>query len=433
MSQQEPQTQVVQSTRSSDGQGALAATTLTRPTPSIPDDLQPKRRAGRAHKRGDGEGTIYLDAKAKLWRGELMVGRKVDGRRDVRKVSAKTRSECQKRVAAVKQEAAGGLIVDAHRLTVGHALVEWLRDGEIRGLRPNTLASYGRITRSYVSPRLGHHKLAELRPEHVRRLLADLVQRGLAPATVRYARVVVHGALQLALRQERVARNVAAVVQPPRRKRPQLTPPTPEEAARLLDAASQGGDRLAALWTVALYGGCRPSEMLALRWKDVDWESGRITVRNNLVHVAEGVPTLAEPKTDRGRRLKLDDEAMTSLRMHRARQNVERLAFGPDYQDYDLVFSSHTGTPLIYRNVTRAFKQLLVRAGLPPTVRFYDLRHANATAMLKAGVHPKSAAERLGHSGTALFMDTYAHMLEELDTDAAARLGQAIRGRRPAV
>ncbi len=109
------------------------------------------------------------------------------------------------------------------------------------------------------------------------------------------------------------------------------------------------------------------------------------------------------------------------------------MALGPDYQDYGLVFATHTGAPLIHRNVTRAFKRLLVRAGLAPTVRFYDLRHANATAMLKAGVHPKSAAERLGHSGTTLFMDTYAHMLEELDVDAAARLGQAIRGRRPAV
>jgi integrase len=75
---------------------------------------------------------------------------------------------------------------------------------------------------------------------------------------------------------------------------------------------------------------------------------------------------------------------------------------------------------------------VLDQAGLPATIRMYDLRHANATAMLAAGVHPKSAAERLGHSGTTLFMDTYAHMLEELDADAAVRLGQAIRGQRRA-
>ncbi len=169
-----------------------------------------RRRGARAHKRGDGEGTIYYDAKAGLWRGELMVGRKADGRRDVRKVSAKARGECQKRLDAVRYQATGGLLMEPHQLTLAHALDEWLRDAEIRGLRPSTRASYGRIVRSYVLPALGRVKLAELRPEHVRRLLADLVARGLSPATVRYARVVVHGALQLALRQERVARNAGA-------------------------------------------------------------------------------------------------------------------------------------------------------------------------------------------------------------------------------
>jgi integrase len=169
--------------------------------------------------------------------------------------------------------------------------------------------------------------------------------------------------------------------------------------------------------------------LLALRWEDVDFERGRVTVRGNLVRVAGRAPTIAEPKTDRGRRtLRLDDEAVEALRAHRRRQRTERLLLGPDYDDHRLVFCTHAGAPLIYRNVTRAFKRVVARAGLPASVRLYDLRHANATAMLKAGVHPKSAAERLGHSGTTLFMDTYAHMLEELDADAAVRLGRAIRG-----
>ena len=160
-------------------------------------------------------------------------------------------------------------------------------------------------------------------------------------------------------------------------------------------------------------------------------------MRRNLVKVAGRVPSIAEPKTERGRRtLRVDDEAVAALLAHRDRQDLERRRLGEDYADHGLVFCTQTGAPLIYRNVTRAFKRLLVRAALPPTVRLYDLRHANATAMLKAGVHPKSAAERLGHSGTTLFMDTYAHMLEELDADAAARLGRALRSprgeRRPA-
>ncbi len=121
---------------------------------------------------------------------------------------------------------------------------------------------------------------------------------------------------------------------------------------------------------------------------------------------------------------------MDALRAHRDRQEFERRTAGQEYANHNLVFAAHTGAPLIHRNVTQSFKRTLQSPGLPTTIRMYDLRHANATAMLEAGVHPKTAAERLGHSGTTLFMDTYAHVLSELEEDAAARLGVAIRGNR---
>jgi len=100
--------------------------------------------------------------------------------------------------------------------------------------------------------------------------------------------------------------------------------------------------------------------------------------------------------------------------------------------DADLVFCARTGTPLLPSNVVRSFKRLLGCAGLRPTIRLYDLRHANATAMLAAGVHPKVASERLGHAGVTLFMDTYSHLLPELEAGAATALqdvfGRARRG-----
>ena len=391
------------------------------------------RPVRKARKRADGEGSLYYDGKAGLWRGELMIGRRPDGRRDVRKVSAKTQADCRARLDALKSDRAKGVTLEPHRITVAELLRLWDEDCVTRSLRPKTLHSYRQVVRLYLVPLLGTTKVRDLRPEHVRHLLTSLIERGLSAATVRYTRVILHGALELAVRQEFVARNVADAVRAPKRKRPELHPPTPEQSGQLIDAATASGDRLAPLWTVAIYAGCRPGELLALKWDDIDWERGKIHVRRNLTKVNGKAPTLADPKSDRGRRtLTLDDEAMTALRSQRSRQNEERLLLGPDYTDYGLVFCSHTGTPLIQRNVTRAFKRTLVRAGLPATVRMYDLRHANATAMLLAGVHPKSASERLGHSGTALFMDTYTHMLEELDADAAARLGQAIRGPRRA-
>ncbi len=116
---------------------------------------------------------------------------------------------------------------------------------------------------------------------------------------------------------------------------------------------------------------------------------------------------------------------MDALRRHRQRQWDERRALGAAYQDAGLVFCSHSGTPLQPRNVVRSFKRLLRRSGLPETIRLYDLRHAHATALLAAGVHPKVASERLGHASVALTLDTYTHSVQGLDADAAARVQRA--------
>jgi integrase len=172
--------------------------------------------------------------------------------------------------------------------------------------------------------------------------------------------------------------------------------------------------------------------LLGLGWGDLDLETGRLTVRRNLANVPGRPLVLAEPKSEKGRRaLRLSSEAVEALRRHRTRQAALKLRLGADYggawREADLVFATQTGTPLLPRNVDREFKRALTRAGLPVTMRFYDLRHGNATLMLKAGIAPKVAAERLGHATTALFHDIYAHMLDELDVDAAQKIGVGLR------
>lgn len=408
---------------------AGATLVATRVTEQAPDSGGSRRRPAR--KRGDGEGTIYLDTKAGHWRGEVMVGRKADGRRDVRKVSAKTRGECQRRLDAVKRQAAGGLLVEPHRMTMVGLLDRYLDDCATRALRQKTLAYYRQARDRYLAPAVGRIRLTELRPEHIRRLTADLAERGLSPTTVRNSRAVLHAALGFALRQEWIARNVADAVKLPKRRRPTLVTPTPAQMARLVDVAHGAGDRLQALWALAAYSGCRPGELLALHWDDLDLDRGAVTVRRNLTKVPGQPAVIAEPKSNHGRRtLRIGPEAVAALRAHHVRQAEERLRLGRDYDDQGLVFCTHEGGPLLPRNTARSFKRALDRAGLPREIRFYDLRHGNATAMLLAGVSPKAAAERLGHASVGLFHDTYAHMLQELDADAAAKLQSVITMRR---
>jgi integrase len=113
--------------------------------------------------------------------------------------------------------------------------------------------------------------------------------------------------------------------------------------------------------------------------------------------------------------------AVTALRQHRARQLQERLLVGTQWQENGLVFPSTIGTPLEPRNVHRLFQKAIARAGLPKT-RFHDLRHTCATLLLVQGVPARVVMETLGHSQISLTMNTYSHVLPELQREAAEQM-----------
>jgi len=398
-----------------------------------------------AGKRADGEGSIF-QRKDGRWIGEVMLGYVPDPaspgdptrrKRDVRRVSATTQGECRKKLDEVKRQAARGLLPTLaqkhHQRTVGDLLDAYLADAEARGLKPQTLAYYRQAKARYLPATLQAVRLVDLKPEHCQAALAHLARRTLSPTTIRNTRAVLNAALRYALRLDWIARNPAEFVRPPKRRRPALRPPTPEEMDALIEAAELSGDRLAALWTLAAYAGLRPGELLALRWEDLDLDAGTVTVRRTLTKLPGQPLGFGVPKSDSGRRtMRVAPDAVAALVAHKRHQAEERLRLGPDYLDHGLVFCLPTGAPLLPRHAVRLFKQALVRAKLPAAIRFYDLRHGNATAMLLAGVASKAAAERLGHSSVVLFNDTYAHVLQEIDADAAAKLQAVIGGRRRA-
>jgi integrase len=251
----------------------------------------------------------------------------------------------------------------------------------------------------------------------------------LSSRSVRYIHVTLHKALaQAATDDGAIPRNVAHNVKPPKLVRREMQVPSPGDLARFLDTARERDQRLWPLWTVAVYSGCRLGELLGLQWRDVDPAEKAIAIRRTLLTVHDLTPHYGEPKTAAGRRsVTLSGEAMAALHAQKARAAQDRLLAGGSYADTGLVFATGIGTPLIARNVQRDFKLALTRAGLPLSVRFHDLRHASATAMLAAGVHPKVASARLGHASVGITLDLYSHVVEGLDRDAADRIQTALR------
>lgn len=232
---------------------------------------------------------------------------------------------------------------------------------------------------------------------------------------------MLHRALGQAARWDLVARNVVTLVDPPRVARHRITALTPEQARHFLDAAR--GDRLEALYVVALTTGMRQGELLALRWSDVDESSQALRVRGTLHHDPQGGWAIHEPKTAGSQRqVLLAVAAVDALRRHRTAQNDERQGVGPAWQDHDLVFANAVGGPLAPQNLLRrSFVPLLVRAGLP-RVRFHDLRHTAATLLLAEGVHRKIVSELLGHSQVSITLDLYSHVTGTMQRAAVSAL-----------
>ena len=185
------------------------------------------------------------------------------------------------------------------------------------------------------------------------------------------------------------------------------------------------GERLEALYAVALAAGLRQGEALGLHWSDVDLETGTLTVRQTLQRVA-GKLELGEAKTDRSpRTLHLPGFAVEALRCHKIRQLEERLQAGPMWQDRGLVFTTHTGGPIAKENFRRTWARLLKRAALP-AIRFHDLRHSCASLLRAQGADARLIMEILGHSQISTTLDVYTHLFQPAGKDAAGRLDAAL-------
>ncbi|MEJ7818776.1 MAG: site-specific integrase, partial [Rubrobacteraceae bacterium] len=189
-----------------------------------------------------------------------------------------------------------------------------------------------------------------------------------------------------------------------------------------LDTVS--GDRLEALYVVAVTAGLRQGELLGLKWEDVDLEAGMLQVRRTLSEARSG-RVFESPKSGKGRSVRLTKRATAALRAHRKAQLEERMARAGLWQDNGLVFPSTTGTPLGARNLVRSYKLRLERAGLPD-IRFHDLRHTCATLLLRQGVHVKFVQELLGHGDVALTLNVYSHVLPDMGDAAAGAMDDAL-------
>src|SRR5919107_280329 len=212
-------------------------------------------------KRGNNEGSIYehwRNGKKVGYRGAYTVHTAEGPKR--RYVSGKTREEVRRKLAKAMSDRDGGLVFNAGALTVGEYMDRWLKDVKDT-VRQSTHERYEYAINPHITPALGRIKLKDLTPAQVRWFYRERLDSGLAPATVHKLHVVLHKALDAAVADGLIPRNVAAGVKLPRISREEIDPLNAEEVRRLLDAVR--GDRLESLYVLALSTGMRQGELLA--------------------------------------------------------------------------------------------------------------------------------------------------------------------------
>lgn len=371
--------------------------------------------ARRSKRRGSGEGTISYRSKEGRYEGRYTVQTPKGPKRKV--VYGKTFEETRIKLAKAISDRDADLLFDAEDLTVAEYLSRWIRGPAKKNVRLSTYARYEQCTRKHLIPALGRLQLKKLTALHLEDLYEKLEEE-LAPRTINYVHVTISKALKHAVRKELIRRNVAALAEAPRPDAPEVRPLESEQARAFLAAAR--GERMEALYVLALAVGMRRSELLGLKYEDLDLEAGTLSIRRGLTVAPKGGVILGEPKRPSSKRLiELPDSAVFALSAHRTRQKKERLAAGPRWKASGFVFTTLAGTHMhpntLYRN---HFLPLREKANVPP-IHFHDLRHTYATLALKNGIPVRVVSDVLGHKDIATTLHTYAHVLPGMYKEAA--------------
>jgi integrase len=357
-------------------------------------------------RRSNGEGSI-MQRPDGSWRGQLTLANR--RKKDFR---AKTYAEARAKLARLIRERDMGIDLQTdERLTVASFLAGWLERRKPR-LRTSAHRRYSEQL-AHIIRALGRVKLTKLTPAQVERVYADLLEAGQSTTSVAHIHTVFKGAMKDAMRKHLVAMNVCELVTAPREAHHEIHPLDEEQANAFLIAAR--GERLEALFILALRTGMRHGELIALKWADVNLDRGSLLVRASLRALRGGGYEFNPPKTKAGRRtIALTPPVIEALKAHRRRQNEERLFLGAAWHDMDLVFPSQIGTPQDGSNLANVhFARILQKSDLP-RIRFHDLRHTCATPMLSRGIDAKTVSDLLGHSTIAITLNTYGHVLPNM-------------------
>ncbi|MDR6883042.1 tyrosine-type recombinase/integrase [Bacillus sp. 3255] len=346
----------------------------------------------------------------------------VNGKRVTRR-GFKTITEAKKARAAIITELSKGEYIEPNKMSFGSYFEQWLSGRA--NIAHSTRKMYESYFRTHINPVLGDIPLSKINATHMEQLIASIREKELGDEMVKRIFATVNASLNAAERKDLISKNAANKIEKPTVKRKERAV-WDIDTVREFFQATKNESRYWIAAYLAVMTGMRQGEILALRWSDIDMEKGIIQVRRNLV---KNMTIFTGLKTEKSRRtIAISQQIISILEEQRQKNELEKQNPKIKYEDNDLVVCSSKGTPATATKVIHAWKtmQQNYKPESAPTITFHDLRHTHASIMLRQGVHPKVVSERLGHSTITLTLDTYSHLLPNMQEEAADSLESTI-------
>ncbi len=385
-------------------------------------------------KRAKGTGTLRKRADGR-WEGRLYIGKDENGKNKYKTVTHTKKSECQKRLDILiaengkRKRNEGCKYGDCVNPTVEEWNKIYIEDFCTGYLKPKTISGYKSMIKNYINPYLGKYHLRDLSKLICQQYIMDVyengrinqkrasdIAQGLSSRTVKDIKIILHASLEKAVDEGIIDKNPTDKLNMPKDRVKGMTTLTKEQSNRLLEEAFNSG--CFEFYYLELTTGLRLGEILALEWDDINFQNKTLLITKQVQRI-NGVLQTETPKTKNSvRAIAISSDCATALARLKMRQPKGTKLMFP---------SPETGTYRDQNAVTRKFKRMLRRAGLPQEIRFHDLRHTCATIALEEGVEIKALSSMLGHSDVAFTMNTYVHATKKIKTTAADKMEAAFQ------
>ncbi|WP_134686488.1 site-specific integrase [Brevibacillus migulae] len=361
-------------------------------------------------------GSIKKDSKTNTWYFVVDVGKRPDGKRNQKKMRGfKTKKEAEKALTELLNQVHTGIYVEPTKMLYKEYLKQWLEDKQTK-VKKSSLQTYTWLVEYHIIPALGEIELSKITPMMIQQTYTRLMKGGkLSAENIQKVHTLIRDSLKRAERWGLIPRNVASLVDRPRADKKELEVWDRDELNKFLWTARDSRYYIAFL--LAAWTGMRQAEILGLRWKDIDFDKGTLRIVQTLRHNTTEIQQTTKTKSS-NRSISLSTHTLAALRKQRSRVAKEKLQAGEHYKNHDLVVCTSLGTPVNSRNLNRTFYDLMKKAGVK-RIRFHDLRHTHASLMLLMGENVKVVSERLGHANSRITLDTYSHLLPNMQRDAA--------------